>query len=85
MKNFASRYKHMSEIAVANNLPLILLETNTAACGGFLGLSGSFLATLWSLDLGMQLASAGFLNMMFHIGVQNVYYNVRSRSHEIAR
>jgi len=70
---------------VTNNLPLTLLETNTAACGGFLGLSDSFLATLWTLDLGMQLASTGFSNMMTHIGGHHAYYNVRFRSYEIAR
>ena len=74
---FASLYYDMVAISQANNLPLVLLETNTASCNGFLGLSDSFLAALWNLDLGMQLASIGFSHAMIHLGGQQAYYNVR--------
>jgi len=76
VKHFASLYSRMVEISQENNVPLVLLETNTASCNGFLGLSDSFLATLWTLDLGMQLASTGFEHMMVHLGGQRSYYNV---------
>jgi len=77
VKHFALLYSRMVEISQENNVPLVLLETNTASCNGFLGLSDSFLSTLWTLDLGMQLASTGFSQMMVHLGGQRSYYNVR--------
>ena len=74
--HFASLYAKMAEIAATNNLPLVLLETNTASCNGFLGLSDSFLGALWNLDLGLKLASSGFTHAMVHLGGQRSYYNV---------
>ncbi|KAH7103171.1 hypothetical protein BKA62DRAFT_697527 [Auriculariales sp. MPI-PUGE-AT-0066] len=72
---FANNYADMAETASLVNKPLILLETNTASCNGYLGLSDAFLATLWNLDLAMQLASHGFTHMMMHLGGQQAYYN----------
>ena len=80
--HFASLYNEMTAIARRSNMPLILLETNTASCNGFLGLSDSFLAALWNLDLGMQLASTGFTHAMIHLGGQQAYYNVSQRSRD---
>ena len=37
--------------------PIVLLETNTASCNGFLGISDSFLATLWNLDLALSVSA----------------------------
>jgi hypothetical protein len=65
----------MAAISAEHQIPLVLLETNTASCNGFLGLSDSFLGALWNLDLGMQLASSGFAHMMVHLGGQRSYYN----------
>ena len=76
VKHFASLYARMAQISADNNVPLVLLETNTASCNGFLGLSDSFLGALWNLDLGMQLASSGFSHMMVHLGGQRSFYNV---------
>lgn len=53
-----------------------MLETNTASCGGFKGISDSFGAALWGLDISLQLAAANFSQTLFHIGGQNDYYNV---------
>ncbi|KAH7103155.1 hypothetical protein BKA62DRAFT_69386 [Auriculariales sp. MPI-PUGE-AT-0066] len=72
---FANRYLPMAEIAANAQKPLILLETNTASCNGYLGLSDAFLATLWNLDLAMQLASHGFTHMFMHLGGHQAYYN----------
>ncbi|KAH7103897.1 hypothetical protein BKA62DRAFT_828089 [Auriculariales sp. MPI-PUGE-AT-0066] len=72
---FASLYTEMVAISQRVNKPLVLLETNTASCNGFLGLSDSFLAALWNLDLGLQLASTGFTHAMIHLGGQQAYYN----------
>ena len=54
-----------------------MMETNTASCGGFPGLSDSFGAALWGLDFSLQMAFTNFSGAMMHVGGQNVYYNVR--------
>jgi hypothetical protein len=53
-----------------------MMETNTASCGGFPGLSDTFGAALWGLDFSLQMAFANFSGAMMHVGGQNVYYNV---------
>ncbi|KAH7106403.1 hypothetical protein BKA62DRAFT_765954 [Auriculariales sp. MPI-PUGE-AT-0066] len=68
-------YLPMAAAAQGAGKPLVLLETNTASCNGYLGLSDAFLATLWNLDLAMQLASYGFSHMMIHLGGHQAYYN----------
>ncbi|KAJ7064883.1 hypothetical protein C8F01DRAFT_1128585 [Mycena amicta] len=55
--------------------PFLLFETNTASCGGFLGISDSFTASLWGLDYALQMAHSNFSGAMFHLGGQNVFYN----------
>lgn len=57
--------------------PFMMFETNTASCGGFPGVSDSFGAALWGLDYAMTMASGNFTGALFHIGGQNVFYNVR--------
>jgi hypothetical protein len=47
-----------------------------ASCGGFLGVSDSFTAALWGLDYALQMAHSNFSGAMFHLGGQNVFYNV---------
>jgi len=54
---------------------LVMLETNSASCGGFVGLSDSFGAALWGIDYALQLAYGNFSNILFHVGGQNVAYN----------
>ncbi|CAE6505796.1 unnamed protein product [Rhizoctonia solani] len=68
-------YRSTSAVAAQYNKPLVMLETNTASCGGFPGISDSFGAALWSADLSFQLAAANFSQALFHVGGQNVYYN----------
>ncbi len=55
----------------------MMFETNTASCGGFAGISDSFGAALWGLDYAMSMANGNFTGALFHIGGQNVFYNVR--------
>jgi len=56
-----------------------MFETNTASCGGFVGVSDSFGAALWALDYAMQLAYSNFSGALFHVGGQSVYYNPFTR------
>ncbi|KAG8689837.1 hypothetical protein FRC11_000282 [Ceratobasidium sp. 423] len=64
-----------TSVAQQYNKPLVMLETDTASCGGFPDISDSFGAALWSADLLFQLAAANFSQALFHVGGQNVYYN----------
>ncbi|WRT64397.1 uncharacterized protein IL334_001329 [Kwoniella shivajii] len=54
---------------------LVMLETNTASCGGFPGLSDSFGVALWMTDYALQMAWGNFTTALMHVGGQNVYYN----------
>ena len=58
-----------------------MFETNTASCGGFVGISDSFGAALWGLDYAMQMAYSNFSGALFHVGGQNVYYNPFTRQY----
>ncbi|KAF8750472.1 Glycosyl hydrolase family 79 C-terminal beta domain [Rhizoctonia solani] len=55
--------------------PLYMFETNTAACGGFPGISDSFGAGLWATDWALKLAATNFSSTLLHVGGQNDYYN----------
>jgi hypothetical protein len=55
--------------------PLYMLETNTASCGGFPGISASFGAGLWAVDWALQLATMNFSTTLLHVGGQGNYYN----------
>ncbi|KAI4522012.1 glycoside hydrolase family 79 protein [Schizophyllum commune Loenen D] len=75
-------YLNSSTIARDRGLPFYMLETNTASCGGFPGISNSYGAALWALDYGFQLAYSNFSGGMLHVGGQNVFYNrIRSEPH----
>ena len=63
-----------------NGKKLMMLETNTASCGGFAGISDAFGAALWGLDYGMQMAYANFSGGLFHVGGQSVFYNPFTRT-----
>lgn len=51
---FGTHYADVVRTAVAAGKPVVLLETNTASCNGFLGLSDAFAASLWAMDLSLQ-------------------------------
>ena len=71
----AGEYASSAQIAVQNGKPLILFETNTASCSGFVGISDAFVAALWSVDWAMTLASSNFSSALFHVGGQQASYN----------
>ena len=55
-----------------------MFETNKASCGGFSGLSDSFVSTLWMTDYALSMAANGFSNALLHVGGQSDFYNVSS-------
>ena len=57
-----------------------MFETNSASCGGFVGISDSFGAALWGLDYAMQMAFSNFSASLFHVGGQSVFYNPFTRA-----
>ncbi|KAG2361075.1 glycoside hydrolase family 79 protein [Suillus spraguei] len=73
--NIIAPYLNSTSYAQANGMPFIMMETNTASCGGLPGISDTFGATLWALDYGLQMAYSNFTGAMMHVGGQDVYYN----------
>jgi hypothetical protein len=73
-------YLASARVAQTIEKPLLMIETNTASCGGFPGLSDSFGAALWALDYALQMACANFSGAMFHVNGPNSSYNVRFRA-----
>lgn len=71
-----SIYLDGSAKAMAAGKEMVMLEFNSASCGGFPGLSDSFGAALWLTDWALQLAWGNFSSALMHVGGQNVYYNV---------
>ena len=74
--NLVEPYINSTNIAQQNGKPFVMLETNTASCGGFGGLSDAFAAALWATDYALQMAYANFSMAMFHTGGKGVFYNV---------
>jgi hypothetical protein len=73
-------FANASAFAQAAGKPFLMMETNTASCGGFPGISDSFGAALWALDYGLQMAYHNFSGALLHVGGQNSYYNVSTSS-----
>ncbi|KAH0833859.1 glycoside hydrolase family 79 protein [Lanmaoa asiatica] len=74
-QQIVSGYLNSTAYAQTEGLPFMMLETNTASCGGFPGLSDTFTAALWAIDYSLQMAYANFTYAMFHVGGQSDYYN----------
>ena len=72
------QYLGASQFAQEVGKPFMMFETNSASCGGFPGISDAFAAALWGLDYGLMMAYSNFTGALFHVGGQNVYYNVSS-------
>ncbi|KAJ7224556.1 glycoside hydrolase family 79 protein [Mycena pura] len=68
-------YLNSTAFAQSHGKKLLMFETNTASCGGFVGISDAFGAALWGLDYALQMAHSNFSGGMFHAGGQNVAYN----------
>ncbi|GLB45268.1 putative glycosyl hydrolase family 79 C-terminal beta domain [Lyophyllum shimeji] len=73
--NFVQMYRNTSNLAREAGKPFIMFETNTATCGGLPGISDSFGAALWGIDMGLTMAATNFSHALLHVGGQNVYYN----------
>ncbi|KAJ7054035.1 glycoside hydrolase family 79 protein, partial [Mycena amicta] len=73
--SIVQRYLNSTAIAQRYNLPFVMLETNSATCGGFPGVSDSFGSALWALDYGLQLAYSNFSGALTHVGGLSSYYN----------
>ncbi|KAF9051565.1 glycoside hydrolase family 79 protein [Panaeolus papilionaceus] len=75
MIEHVGKYRNTGLLVQQTGKPLIMFETNTGSCGGFMGISDSFAAALWSTDYGFQLAHTNFTHGLLHVGGQNAYYN----------
>ncbi|CAE6452467.1 unnamed protein product [Rhizoctonia solani] len=75
LSQHAAEYIEFSRVVQAAGKPLYMFETNTAACGGFPGISDSFGAGLWATDWALKLATANFSSTLLHVGGQGDYYN----------
>jgi hypothetical protein len=53
-----------------------MTEFSTAACGGYVGVSDTFGATLWGIDYSLQLASVGYSAAYLHTRERNISYNL---------
>ncbi len=84
-QNLAGQYVDSTAYAQEKGKGLIMFETNSASCGGFAGISDSFGAALWALDYSMQLAYSNFSGALFHVGGQNVFYNVSLTHSNLSR
>jgi len=73
-------YLNSTNYAQSKGKHLLMFETNTASCGGFVGISDSFGAALWGLDYAMQMAHSNFSGALFHVGGQSVFYNPFTRA-----
>lgn len=73
------QYREEVALSTAAGKELVMLEMNTASCGGFPGLSTSFGAALWMIDWSLQMAHFNFSQALMHVGGQNVYYNVSTK------
>ncbi|KAG6808843.1 hypothetical protein H0H92_002618 [Tricholoma furcatifolium] len=69
------KFVNSTQFALQNGKRLAMMETNTASCGGFPGISDAFASALWGVDYAFQLAYNNFGAAMFHVSGQDVYYN----------
>ncbi|KAG8892735.1 hypothetical protein FRB99_002468 [Tulasnella sp. 403] len=74
-KTFVSNYIGTAPSVMNAGLPFVILETNTASCGGFPGLSDAFGSALWAIDNALALAAMNFTTMLLHVGGQSDSYN----------
>ncbi|KAG8985974.1 hypothetical protein FRB90_004327 [Tulasnella sp. 427] len=76
VQNFWNPYINASQAINAAGKEFIMLETNTASCGGFAGSSDSFAAGLYLIDLALQGASIGISQILLHNGGVGQTYNL---------
>ncbi|KAG5641253.1 hypothetical protein DXG03_005659 [Asterophora parasitica] len=61
--------------AQANNVPVLLTEYNTVACGGS-NISTTFAASLWAVDVGLKAASVNYTAIYLHTREHGITYNL---------
>ncbi|GAA94113.1 glycoside hydrolase family 79 protein [Mixia osmundae IAM 14324] len=69
------QYNTVVPVVQALSKPFHMLETNTASCGGFPGISDAFASALWAVDYALQMATRNFTLALFHVGGSAVVYN----------
>lgn len=74
-QTFVENYLTTAPAVLDAGLPFVVLETNTASCGGFPGLSDSFGSALWGIDSAFALAAMNFSQVLLHVGGQSTSYN----------
>ncbi|KAJ7290483.1 glycoside hydrolase family 79 protein [Mycena rebaudengoi] len=79
-KLLIDQYQASTLLAQTKGKPFLMFETNTGSCGGFNGISDSFTSALWGLDYALYMAHSNFTGAMFHLGGQNVFYNVKLKA-----
>jgi hypothetical protein len=79
-QSLVALFANASAFAQASGKPFLMMETNSASCGGFEGISDTYGAALWALDYGLQMAFHNFSGALLHVGGQNSYYNVSACS-----
>ncbi|KAG6834012.1 hypothetical protein H0H93_012579 [Arthromyces matolae] len=57
------------------NVPVLMTEYNTVACGGS-NISSTFAASLWAVDVGLKAASVNFTAVYLHTREYGVTYNL---------
>lgn len=75
-QSLTAPYLSATAYAQSHGKEMIMLEMNSASCGGFPGLSDNFGVALWMADWALQMAWGNFSAALMHVGGQNVYYNV---------
>lgn len=67
MQHFNDLSKQYVAVAQQHHLPIGLLETNSASCGGMAGVSNAFASSVWGLDYMFNIAQDGYDHINFHI------------------
>lgn len=66
MEKFDELSKKLVNVAHEHHLPIGLLETNSASCGGMAGVSDGFASAVWGLDYMFNVAKVGYDHINFH-------------------
>ncbi|KAI8143234.1 hypothetical protein BJV82DRAFT_105360 [Fennellomyces sp. T-0311] len=74
-ENYAEPVQHM----ISQGKEIIMGETNTAACGGILGISDTYVSALWWVDWQLFLYSLGFASIELQLGGPTAHYNPMSK------
>ncbi|KAG8886461.1 hypothetical protein FRB97_002972, partial [Tulasnella sp. 331] len=72
---FSQEFAPITAEVMSAGLPLAILESNTASCGGFPGLSDAFTSSLWAIDNALMLAATNISTFLLHVGGHNDNYN----------